>query len=80
MNTYEWVRIGPAFVRPEDNLIRLPIKGPKGRQILMQRSSNLIDWADWKTATIGQDGCELIDHTAEERQFFYRAIAEDPSQ
>ena len=43
----------------------------------MQRSTNLQDWEDWKTVTLGGTSCELSDDTSTASQRFYRAIEDN---
>jgi hypothetical protein len=40
----------------------------------VQRSTNLIDWEDWKTVTLEGTSCELSDETSTASQRFYRAV------
>jgi hypothetical protein len=40
----------------------------------VQRSTNLIDWEDWKTVTLEGTSCELSDETSTASRRFYRAV------
>ena len=74
LNKFAELRFGPASVRT-DRLIRLPLAGPSGQRIRIERSANLIDWEEWQTAVIGDDdGCEITDSTTQAPRRFYRAI------
>jgi len=67
------LRIGPASVDVGGE-IRLPINGRCGQRVTLQRSSNLVDWEDWQTMTLGGEGCGLIDRTDQGPQLFYRIV------
>jgi hypothetical protein len=56
---------------------RLPLTGPTGQRVRVQRSINLRDWADWQTATFGATTLELTDDPAGAPQRFYRAVEDD---
>jgi hypothetical protein len=70
-----WLRIGPAIVA-DDGRLRLRLSGASGQRVRVQRSINLKDWADWKTVTLGDTGCELTDNIVSNSQCFYRAVAQ----
>lgn len=71
---YAYLRIGPAFVRPEDQLIRLPIKGVNVKSALIQRGTDKVIWEDWKTMDLEDNSCEAGDLTIGESKYFYRAV------
>ncbi len=55
-------------------LFRMAVSGQPGSKVRVQRSSNLRDWEDWESVTLGQQPIELSDSdtlTAPNR--FYRA-------
>jgi WD40 repeat protein len=72
------LRIGPAIVA-DDGRLRLRLSGAIGHRVRVQRSINLKDWADWKTVTLGDTGCELTD-TITASQCFYRAVEDNSAQ
>jgi hypothetical protein len=69
------LRTAPASVGT-DAKTRLLAKGACGQRVKLQRSSNLVDWEDWQTMTLGGNatGCGLIDTAAAARQRFYRVV------
>jgi hypothetical protein len=73
------LRIGPAIVA-DDGRLRFRLSGASGQCVRVQRSINLKDWADWKTVTLGDTGCELSDETSTASQRFYRAIEDNSGQ
>jgi hypothetical protein len=75
LNKYTDLRIGPAIVL-DDGRLRLRLSGASGQRVRVQRSLNLKDWADWKTVTLGDTGCELTDSITAS-QCFYRAIEDN---
>ena len=40
----------------------------------MQRSTNLVDWEDWKVVPLDGNGCEITDSVAPGGGVFYRAV------
>jgi hypothetical protein len=50
------------------------------QRVRVQRSTNLKDWADWKTVTLDGTACELSDATSTASQRFYRAIEDNSGQ
>jgi len=56
---------------------RFRVDGPRGVSVRLQRSSDLIDWADWLGVTFGPDPLELADtESAAEPRRFYRALVQ----
>ena len=73
--TVPWLRVGTLGL--DDDIIRLTVTGPEGQRFRMLRSSNLVDWEEWKTSVIGKADCGLIDNTATASQRFYRAVVDE---
>jgi hypothetical protein len=71
--TIVMLRIGPAKVR-SDGVIQLPVSGPNGQTVRVQRSTNLVDWVDWQTVTLNGSVNELLDEPASTPFRFYRVI------
>ncbi len=67
------LRFGPPFVA-NDGGIRLPLSGPSGWPVRVQRSTNLVDWEDWKTVTFEGAAVVLADDHAPGSLYFWRAI------
>jgi hypothetical protein len=78
LNKFTDLRIGPAIVA-DDGRLRLRLSGASGQRVRVQRSINLKDWADWKTVTLGDTGCELTDAITAS-QCFYRVIEDNSVQ
>jgi len=73
LRIYTDLRIGPAIVL-DDGRLQLQLRGASGQRVRVQRSTNLRDWEDWQTVTLGATGSELFDQTAAAPQRFYRAV------
>jgi hypothetical protein len=43
----------------------------------VQRSTDLVNWEDWRLVDLGEDGCEAIDSTRE-NSHYYRAVEDKP--
>ncbi len=72
--TIVMLRIGPAKVR-SDGSSQLPVSGPNGQTVRVQRSTNLVDWVDWQTVTLNGSVKELLDGPAAGIPFrFYRVV------
>ncbi len=48
------------------------------QRIRVQRSTNLRDWEDWQTVTLGENGSQLTDTIVGNAQCFYRVIEDKP--
>lgn len=75
LNVFTELRLGPAMMEA-DGKIRLPLKGPSGQRIRVQRSANLVDWEDWQAVTLGESGSELVGNTRDAPYRFYRSVIE----
>ena len=51
--------------------------GSTRQYVPVQRSSNLRDWEDGQTVTLGATGSEFFDQTSAAPQRFYRAIEDN---
>jgi len=62
--------------RLEPAAIRLGMEGPRGVRVRLQRSTNLSNWHDWQSITLGAEPIE-VSHTdaATAPWKFYRGIA-----
>jgi len=69
------VRFGPASVG-SDGGIQLPLSGANGQSVRVQRSTNLVDWEDWRTVTLDGTVKRLLDDPAGVPVRFYRVIAD----
>jgi len=58
-----------ALLRRRSTSIQLPIK-----RALIQRSTDMVTWADWKTMDLEDNTCEAVDFTTGEPQYFCRAV------
>jgi hypothetical protein len=76
--TIVMLRIGPAKVR-SDGSIQLPVSGPNGQTVRVQRSTNLVDWVDWQTVTLNGTVKELLDAPAAIPLRFYRVVQAEPN-
>jgi len=76
LNKYTDLRIGPAIVL-DDGRLQLQLRGASGQRVRVQRSTNLRDWADWQTVTLGETGCQLTDTIVTNSQCFYRAVEDN---
>jgi hypothetical protein len=72
------LRIGPACVG-SDGAISLPVSGPAGQAVRVQRSTNLVHWEDWQTVTLDGNVKQLLDDPAATELRFYRAIVDTPA-
>jgi hypothetical protein len=79
LNKFTDLRIGPAIVA-DDGRLRLRLSGESGQRVRVQRSTNLKDWADWKTVTLGDTGCDLTESIVSNSQCFYRAVEDNSVQ
>ena len=44
------------------------------KSALIQRSSDMVTWEDWKTMDLEDNTCEAVDLTTDTPQYFYRAV------
>ena len=44
------------------------------KRALIQRSTDMVAWEDWKTMDLEDNTCEAVDNTTGEPQYFYRAV------
>lgn len=70
------LRFCPVFAG-EQGSIQLFLEGPAGQHIRVQRSQDLRSWSEWKTVTLEDEGCEIVDDIQGQGQFFYRALMEE---
>jgi hypothetical protein len=73
------LRFGPASIQDEDGII-LHLSGGSGQRVIIQRSENLMDWEDWKTMTMNECPCEIIDDTTSASQYVYRAVVDESNK
>jgi hypothetical protein len=71
------LRFGQAKLHPAGH-VQLPLFGPSGQLVRVQRSLNLGDWEDWQTVTIEGTTLELTDDPSGAAQRFYRVVDEGP--
>ena len=70
------LRFGWPNIEADGN-IWLPVDGASGQRVKLQRSTNLVDWEDWRTMTLGGTGCGLTDTTTTAAHRFYRVVEDE---
>jgi len=76
LEKYRELRIGVASIT-ENGGVTFLLSGARGQRVLVQRSTNLVDWEDWDTMTLTEEPCEITDNTTSATQLFYRVIPDD---
>jgi len=73
LDHYRLLRLEPISTLDRNNF-RLRVGGPPGASVQIQRSNDLIHWADWLPVTLGAP-LELADPDgATDSRHFYRGI------
>jgi hypothetical protein len=63
------------LTRNAANELRLKVDGPRGVSASIQRSTNLIEWEDWRSSTLGATPTEISDpDAATALHHFYRGV------
>ena len=55
-----------------DDTISVRVSGATGKNIRVDRSTNLVDWELWKTATLTNNSTQFVDHRVPTVAQFYR--------
>ena len=66
-----WMR--PPTLRP-DGKIGLRISGAAGRTVQVQSSTNLVNWDNWQSVVLGENGAELVAEPSSAPMRYFRPV------